>query len=227
MPTSDPAYFQAIPWCADLLADAEFMTVPSRFGKPNRHGAGELFTKTFATDSTIRALIYQIRRSGQKRGPIETNGQPLPIVPEIRAFLDTRSGISGWPGIAHGGFVAAMIDEVLGFLINSNREATESAGITPENGQNLEPGQRSAVSAKPPRSGVMTGELTTKYRMPVPAGEVLVIYAWIEKLEGRKIFARASIEDGEGQVLSEGSAIFIRLKPGFGLPKAIRKSSKM
>ena len=83
MPTTDPAYFHAIPWCAALLADPEYVVAPSRFGKPMKDARGEFFTKTLATESVITAFIYQIYRerlNGNAASSAQAEVSPRPIV---------------------------------------------------------------------------------------------------------------------------------------------------
>jgi acyl-coenzyme A thioesterase THEM4 len=228
MSRSDPAYFQAISWCAELLADPDYVVVPSRFGKPAKNTRGDFFTRTLATDDTIRCFVYQTRKGNPSNaGGISAEAPPQNIVSEVRAFLDSRSGVNGWPGIAHGGFVAAVIDEVMGFLINSNRTATETAGNPPENSSDSKPTQQQLVPMTTRGSAVMTAELTTKYRSPVPTGEPLLVRAWIERVDGRKIFVRAAIEDGDRNILTEGFGLFLTLKPDVKTPRAKRTNSKM
>ncbi len=235
--TTDPGYFLSIPWCATLLSDTSYKTVPSRFGQPTPDKRGEFFTRTLATSDTITACIYQTRQS-----PLSSQAQPLvPAsgrntsvggtgkVEEVRCFLATRSGVNGFPGIAHGGFVAAVIDEVMGYLINANLTAARTeVGASAAKGQEASTNATVTVpmtgsgESTAPMSSVMTAELTIKYRRPVPTGEILLVRTWIEKTEGRKIVVRAAVEDQDGQVLSEGLALFIALRPGVGGPKVKR-----
>lgn len=230
MPTIDPAYFQAIPWCAAQLSDPEYIVVPSRFAKPEKSTKGSFFTHTLAQDTAITACVYQMRRS-RHNDPAVTSTQseagPRPMVSEVRAFFSTGSGVNGFPGVAHGGFVAAIVDEVMGFLINSNRTATESAASPPENVSNSGQSHQQNVPLGPPGSSVVTAELTIKYRRPVPTGETLLVYAWIEKVEGRKIFVKGTVEGEERQILSEGYGSFVALKPGVKAPDMRERAAKI
>ncbi|KAK5199991.1 hypothetical protein LTR47_001878 [Exophiala xenobiotica] len=270
--TTDPGYFLSIPWCATLLSDPAYETVPSRIGRPTPDKRGEFFTRTLATSDTITACMYQTRQSqsasssssSSSSSPLQSQSLVVPSsavvgggndtsesksvsvrgtgtgkVEEVRCFLATRSGVNGFPGIAHGGFVAAVIDEVMGYLINANLTAarTEVGAAGGADHAAAAKGQGQGQAASPaavvpmtgtgestaPMSSVMTAELTIKYRRPVPTGEVLLVRTWIDKMEGRKIVVRAAVEDQDGQVLSEGLALFIALRPGVGGPKVKRK----
>lgn len=87
----------------------------------------------------------------------------------------------GHPGFAHGGYVAAVVDHVLGVV-------AASAGVAS-----------------------MTGTLTLRYRRPTPLGKRLVCRGEVERVEGRKVFCRAVLEcDGEVLVESDGIYIRVR-----------------
>jgi acyl-coenzyme A thioesterase PaaI-like protein len=74
------------------------------------------------------------------------------------SFLVTEHH-QGAPGLAHGGVIAAALDEAMGFLIY--------------------------LLARP----AVTAHLEVDYRKPVPIGSVLELEAHVERIEGRKVFA--------------------------------------
>lgn len=98
----------------------------------------------------------------------------------VRGRAIFGSAYEGPPGHVHGGFVAAAFDEVLGFA----QSITGNAG--------------------------MTGTLTVRYRRPTPLHRELIFDAGVDKVEGRKIFASATIS-ADGEVTAEAEGIFISL----------------
>jgi acyl-coenzyme A thioesterase PaaI-like protein len=86
-------------------------------------------------------------------------------VTEEGATLEVELGAAfeGAPGRAHGGAVAALIDEVMGF-------AQSAAGT---------------VS--------FTGRLTLSYRAPTPVGQPLRADAWVAERNGRKLTLKAEL----------------------------------
>jgi acyl-coenzyme A thioesterase PaaI-like protein len=88
------------------------------------------------------------------------------------------SAYEGPPGCVHGGFVAAAFDEVLGFA----QSLTGNPG--------------------------MTGTLTIRYRSPTPLHAELSFEAWVDRTEGRKIFAAGTVHAG-GRLTAEAEGIFI------------------
>lgn len=92
------------------------------------------------------------------------------------------SAYEGPPGSVHGGFVAAAFDEVLGYV--------------------------QSLSGQPG----MTGTLTVKYRKPTPLHTPLLFEAELVRVEGRKIFTRATLH-AEGLLRAEAEALFISFRP--------------
>jgi len=97
------------------------------------------------------------------------------------------SAYEGPPGCVHGGYVAAVFDELLG--------ATQSMSGTQG----------------------MTAHLGIDYRRPTPLHQPLRLEGWLESHEGRKIWARGELRldaEGEQPVLAESAALFIAFDPG-------------
>ena len=87
----------------------------------------------------------------------------------------------GPPGHAHGGAVAAALDEALG-------SAAWAAGHP-----------------------VVVARLTVDFRLMVPLGIDATFDAWVESVDGRKIRTRARLVGADDQVLAEGHAICVTL----------------
>ena len=90
------------------------------------------------------------------------------------------SAYEGPPGSVHGGYVAAAFDEVLGFA----QSLTGNPG--------------------------MTDTLTVRYRQPTPLHAELCFEGWVDRVEGRKIFTRASMVAGD-RLTAEAEGLFISI----------------
>ncbi|MEX2505251.1 MAG: PaaI family thioesterase [Egicoccus sp.] len=102
---------------------------------------------------------------------------------EAVAEVELGAAFEGAPGRSHGGIVAAIFDDVLGYLLTLRQE----------------PG--------------FTGELTVRYLAPTPIGQPLRFRARVEAVEGRKLRtvgeARVLGPDGEGEVVATARATFV------------------
>lgn len=88
----------------------------------------------------------------------------------------------GPPGHAHGGSIAAVLDEAMGTNC-------------------WQRGHR-----------VLAGTLQIVYRRAVPLGTVARIRTSIERIEGRKVHAAGALVDEAGVVWAEGSGVFVIMK---------------
>lgn len=118
-------------------------------------------------------------------------GRSNPLSPPIvvraegdHALGEARFGSAyeGPPGCVHGGYVAAAFDEVLGY----------AQSLTGQPG--------------------MTGTLTVKYRQPTPLHTPLSFDCWVERVSGRKIFARGTLHAG-ARLCAEADGIFVSVDP--------------
>jgi hypothetical protein len=58
-----------------------------------------------------------------------------------------------------------------------------------------------------------TAYLHVDYRKVTPTDEPLLSRAWIDYVDGRKLFVRAAMTDADGNVLSEASGLMLKLLP--------------
>lgn len=115
------------------------------------------------------------------------SGRLNPLAPPIEISIEGDTVIGrmtlgrayeGPPGCAHGAVVAGAFDQVLA-LVN-------------------------VVTGSP----AMTGTLTIKYRRPTPLYQELRFVARTDRVEGRKVYASATLHAGE-TLVAESEALFI------------------
>ena len=97
---------------------------------------------------------------------------------EIEAHATLSWTYEGPPGSVHGGFVAALFDDALG-------SAMAAAGVAG-----------------------FTGTLTVRYRNPTPLATDLLLTAWVDRFEGRKLLTGGTIH-ARGVLCAEAEAIFV------------------
>jgi uncharacterized protein (TIGR00369 family) len=102
---------------------------------------------------------------------------------EVSVRYRVPDKFQGYPGVVHGGIVAAMLDEATGRAL---------MGTDPENTRFM-----------------YTARLDIQYRKPVPTGEELHIVGKATKVKRRSAMAEARIFSPEGEVLAEATAILV------------------
>jgi len=117
-----------------------------------------------------------------------------PAAPELRMRINEDLSISGTvrfrlshvgpPYRAHGGSVALVLDQVLGFAV--------IAGQVPG----------------------MTASMTVKYRAATPLDTELRVEAGVVEAEGRRSRVVAQMFDGDGNVTAEAEGLFVMPKGG-------------
>jgi uncharacterized protein (TIGR00369 family) len=102
---------------------------------------------------------------------------------EVIANYTVPKQFQGYPGVVHGGIIAAMLDEVAG---------------------------RTLMGSDPQRSRFMfTARLDVQYRKPVPTEKPLRLVGRVGKLKNRSATAVATIYGPDGDLLAEADAILV------------------
>lgn len=104
----------------------------------------------------------------------------------VEANWKARSSHQGFPGIVHGGVIAALLDEA----------AT-----------------RTVFGANGSARLVVTASLEIRYRKPVPVGAELIITGTLKEDKGEIILAASKIEDQNGQILATANAVLVETPP--------------
>lgn len=103
---------------------------------------------------------------------------------EIEARLTLRSAHEGAPGRSHGGVVAALFDDVFGFVLGVVQQAA------------------------------FTGDLYIRYHAPTPLFRELACRVRLAERRGRKLAMTGELVDVEsGELLASAKATFIAVDP--------------
>lgn len=100
----------------------------------------------------------------------------------VVATFVPREVDQGFPGVLHGGILAALVDEAMAW---SMWAADRALGVT--------------------------AKMEMRYRRPVPPDGPLTVRGHVARARGRRFAVEASIEDASGETLVEASALFLRL----------------
>lgn len=197
------ADFAHLEWCCVLRDDQSFTHTSLRDRSFDVAGSRTMLAETLWTSDTVRSLCAFHRGSL----PPEFNAsfseatvpnvspaitkESYPHLPEVRLLVSLGRGMTGHIDHLHGGVTALLLDEAMGFAIYA---------------QNL--------------WGQATVSLKAEYKKGIPTPGVVLCRAWIERIEGKKIWTRGVVEDGmgkdgtEGVVYARGEGLFVRLRRG-------------
>lgn len=175
MAVAFPKVFTNVPWCKVILEDPNFTIVYSHDNQ-TKFVRGSPFIGTAMEMGKVIGARVMLNH-------IPIKGSPFPVT-ENRVLLDLGPGSVGQKGISHGGFLAAVMDEVAGNLINNN---ALDGGMDP-----------------------YTVQLNMSYKKTIRAPGVILASSKIVKVEGRKIFVYATIQDNPDTVGTSCELIFLR-----------------
>lgn len=113
---------------------------------------------------------------------------------EVEVNYTVPEHFQGYPGVVHGGIVAAMLDEAAGRVY---MDATEL-------------GSDLSDSDRPPRF-MYTAKLEIRYRKNVPVGKALRLLGKGIKDNGRTATARSYIYGDDGALLAEAEALLVNI----------------
>lgn len=127
-------------------------------------------------------LCYACRKTGRCR--LGLSVERLEGERFSRTELTCPAEHEGGPGVAHGGWTTAAMDEVLGHI-------------------NLLMGQMA-----------VTAELTVEFLRPVPIERPLIALAWCDKVERGRRYNRGELRlAATGAVLARASGVFVERDP--------------
>ncbi len=113
----------------------------------------------------------------------ETDTDPVQVV----ADYTVAARYQGYPGVVHGGIIAAMLDEVT---------------------------SRTIFRGDPPRF-VVTARLSVRYRKPVPVETPLRLTGRVVEDKGRTITVAGDIRLLDGTLLAEADAVIVEVGASF------------
>ncbi|TLD37615.1 putative thioesterase superfamily protein [Venturia nashicola] len=181
------AYFKSIPWCRALIENPSYHTSPTNSRLPKDTNEDSFLGETLQTDRTIRKCLTL------NVAP-DDNLNPTISIREVLTLFELGNGVNGFPNICHGGFVATLLDEVMGILLRVNQEYLHRVK-----------GEAVEITS-------MTAYLNMKYLAPVAIPGIVLARTKVEKVEGRKIYTRGSIEDGKGKELTVAECLFVKAR---------------
>lgn len=193
---ADIDFFAKLPFVYPYMGiSSRYQSVPfvTRYNKGDL--SDKFFNKTINSYDTVPRVLAFMRKSTPRQDPVTGNegkdndALQDPEEAHFVVFCQLESGVNGYIDTAHGGLLAALLDETLGLCAESYR-----------------------VFASDERQPLLTAKLEVTYRAPVPTPNVVVIKSWVRRKDGRKWFLEAQILDQNGSVKAEAKSLYIRTR---------------
>ncbi|KAM0563445.1 hypothetical protein ACHAPJ_001166 [Fusarium lateritium] len=185
---SELSFFASHPWTATLLCAPDTIPFLPSCRNPQSPAHDQLFGRTLNNDRGLTHLISFFRAPS-----VEVARDPSHNVTEVVVLVSVGDGVSGYPGVVHGGVVAALLDETMGTIFDLNGTLGKEARAF--------------------KTASVTGGIEVRYVKPVPTNSVLCITAVAEDIDGRKAKVRGEMKDEKGDVLATCSSKWVALKP--------------
>jgi len=104
----------------------------------------------------------------------------MPAPGEARTEVTLPSHYEGYPGVVHGGIIAAILDECGG-----------------------------RAHMEDPTRFMVTAQLNVRFRKPVPVETPLTVIGIAGKRRGRVAEAHSEIQNGDGDILAEAELVLV------------------
>jgi acyl-coenzyme A thioesterase PaaI-like protein len=155
------------------------MEIPPRAEESSHVIFGHLLQQP---DLLKRYEIYRRVAPKTKNASCDSNGaNGANDSPLVIAFVDFGHSLDGHPGIVHGGILAMMLDDVMGF-------GFWALGI----------------------SMAVTANLSIDYRQPVMAGSGVKVNVYLTGQEGRKLYWKAQMTSLDDRIVyNEATSIYV------------------
>ncbi|EKD13200.1 uncharacterized protein L3040_003004 [Drepanopeziza brunnea f. sp. 'multigermtubi'] len=179
------SHFSASPRAQEYLQNTELHPFTTEARKPKGQStADRLIANTLATGDTIAAWqsLYKPAKASGDGNDGKEGERPYG---EAINLLKIGEGVNGHIDTAHGGFLGTVLDECIGNVGEYER---------------------------PEGTRTMTAYLNVNYKRPVPTPSVIIVRAWLDRIEGRKMFGKGVIEDEEGRICVTAETLFLTVK---------------
>lgn len=111
-----------------------------------------------------------------------------PVEGKVTGGISIPEKFQGWPGIVHGGIIAAILDEAAG------RTASDQI----------------------PKLVYLTGTMNVRYRHPVKCNLPILVEAELVKRKGRVVTSRSRIMDESRLILADAEIVYIQIDQDSG-----------
>ena len=181
VPQSTKDHCLQFPWFARLLNDDSLKPVQTPGRQPEPGTLCPFLSQTLNTEDT--APVCQSFYKTPAAFVVSFHQPPLPqYLGELQSFYPINSGLDGYAGICHSGFLSATLDHTIAILARAY------------------PGGKDAY----------TKNLQIDFQKPLHTPGAVLYRAWITKIEGRKLWVAGRIEDENGESCMTGKGLLLK-----------------
>jgi len=149
-------------------------------------------TKSFIWDTlregTQRLSNVRIFAQRSETHQLDDRGEVKSGANHVTALITVGDELSGHPSLVHGGFTAAILDDLFGWAA-----AMEKNSIFPNS-----------------QTKIFTANLDVNYRKPMKDCSAYMVDIHVEKVvRQKKVYLTATVTDTEGRVCVESTALYI------------------
>lgn len=176
-------------WYTDLISDPHCKEVPFQSRTITRNSTiHSLFNRTFATNGTLRACqAFQRYVKINESDPKQAHAPSEQSGMRRQALLVASLGSEMDGHLAHGGTIGTLFDESLSLA---------------------------ALQVLP--RAFMTAKTVISYKKALPTPGPVLIVSEVVRWEGRKVWVKGSMEDGNGGVYATAECLYIMPKEESG-----------
>ncbi|KAM3517116.1 hypothetical protein NHJ13051_009268 [Beauveria bassiana] len=198
-------YFSTVPHAVAYLdRSRDLLPVPFYSRSPKIDGADTFFGETIKSPDTIPHALLLLRgsiarleykfddSSSSSSSSNSSASSSSNWRPDTVALFQLGIKLNGYRDTTHGGLLASLLDEVVGYNVDGLCGCVEAQ-------------QGSGAS----RNRMYTAYLNTTYKRPVSPG-VYAVESRLVRRDGRKWFLEARIVGAEGVVHTEAQALYIQ-----------------
>jgi acyl-coenzyme A thioesterase PaaI-like protein len=179
------SFFDKLQATRKWLSDPAYECVGLWTRLPRTDGENDLLAVTLQTPTTVPHWVMLLRTgsfTASSKSKFGSRSQP-----DLLFLVDLHRGINGFKDTGHGGILSTLLDEGLSYCAELYQRVH-----FPNNG-----------------SMMYTANLNVDFRAPFMTPGVGIVKVWLTKVDGRKYWLSAVLEDKNGTVTTEAKALCI------------------
>jgi acyl-coenzyme A thioesterase THEM4 len=130
----------------------------------------------------VVVLVCQLKPTPENLSGGETPTKPFL---QLVGLLDLGQGVNGYPGTRHRRFFNVILDEIMGSIVNSYTASS--------------------------RRLAFIAYLIVKFKKPLYAPQVVIVWGQIKKVERRKLFVEGRYKDRDGMAFVEADGLRVTM----------------